>query len=121
MSRRFRVAGVDRVFELNRNFRNEGADGTHNPEFTMLEAYQAYADYSTMLELAADLVRHAATAAHGASIALRPDGAGRLDCHQRKHGARTPGRLAGSAGRAREDAACCGRLEPQRVRTRPLA
>ncbi|HEX4701189.1 MAG TPA: bifunctional lysylphosphatidylglycerol synthetase/lysine--tRNA ligase LysX, partial [Pseudonocardiaceae bacterium] len=69
--KRLCVAGVDRVFELNRNFRNEGADATHNPEFTMLEAYQAYGDYTTMLHLIRDLVQHAATAAHGRPIALR--------------------------------------------------
>ena len=39
------VGGIDRVFEINRNFRNEGADSTHSPEFAMLEAYQAYGDY----------------------------------------------------------------------------
>lgn len=70
--KRLCVAGVDRVFELNRNFRNEGADATHNPEFTMLEAYQAYADYTTMRELAADLIRAAAVAAHGRPVAVRP-------------------------------------------------
>jgi lysyl-tRNA synthetase class 2 len=45
------VGGMERVFELNRVFRNEGADSTHSPEFTMLEAYQAYTDYSGMAEL----------------------------------------------------------------------
>ncbi|RKT70498.1 lysyl-tRNA synthetase class II [Saccharothrix variisporea] len=69
--KRLCVAGVDRVFELNRNFRNEGADATHNPEFTMLEAYQAYADYTTMLHLMRELVQHAAVAAHGKQIAVR--------------------------------------------------
>ncbi|MEO6084521.1 MAG: bifunctional lysylphosphatidylglycerol synthetase/lysine--tRNA ligase LysX [Umezawaea sp.] len=72
--KRLCVAGVDRVFELNRNFRNEGADATHNPEFTMLEAYQAYADYTTMLHLVRELVQHCAVAAHGKQIAVRPDG-----------------------------------------------
>ena len=46
--KRLVVGGVEKVFELNRNFRNEGADSTHNPEFTMLEAYEAYGDYTTM-------------------------------------------------------------------------
>jgi lysyl-tRNA synthetase class 2 len=74
--KRLCVAGVDRLFELNRNFRNEGVDATHNPEFTMLEAYPAYADYHTMLHLARELVQHAAVAAHGEPIARRvgPDG-----------------------------------------------
>ncbi|GAB3872259.1 bifunctional lysylphosphatidylglycerol synthetase/lysine--tRNA ligase LysX [Kibdelosporangium lantanae] len=66
--KRLCVAGVDKVFELNRNFRNEGADATHNPEFTMLEAYQAYADYTTMRLLAQNLVQRAARAAYGQEI-----------------------------------------------------
>ena len=41
------VGGIERVFEINRNFRNEGADSTHSPEFAMLEAYEAYGDYTT--------------------------------------------------------------------------
>jgi lysyl-tRNA synthetase class 2 len=74
--KRLCVAGVDRLFELNRNFRNEGVDAAHNPEFTMLEAYQAYADYWTMLDLARELVQHAAIAAHGAPVVRRiePEG-----------------------------------------------
>ena len=59
------VGGVEKVFELNRNFRNEGADATHNPEFTMLEAYEAYGDYDTMLELTQEMIQHAARAALG--------------------------------------------------------
>ncbi|SFQ74158.1 lysyl-tRNA synthetase, class 2 [Amycolatopsis arida] len=76
--KRLCVAGMDRVYELGRNFRNEGVDATHNPEFTMLEAYQAYADYTTMRELAADLVRSAAEAAFGAPV-VRRSGEGELD------------------------------------------
>ncbi|GLZ36324.1 lysine--tRNA ligase [Lentzea sp. NBRC 105346] len=72
--KRLCVAGVDRVFELNRNFRNEGADASHNPEFTMLEAYQSYADYRTMLDLMRCLIQHAARCAFGREVALRPDG-----------------------------------------------
>ena len=45
------VGGVDRVFEISRNFRNEGIDSSHSPEFTMLEVYQAYGDYNDMAEL----------------------------------------------------------------------
>ena len=55
--KRMLVGGVDRVFELGRNFRNEGIDRDHNPEFTMLEAYQAYGDYHSMMELSETLVR----------------------------------------------------------------
>ena len=54
--KRMLVGGVERVFELGRNFRNEGIDRDHNPEFTMLEAYRAYGDYVTMMELSQDLV-----------------------------------------------------------------
>ena len=72
--KRLAVGGVERVFEIGRNFRNEGADATHNPEFTMLEAYQAYGDYVSMRELARDLVLAAATAAHGVPLARRPEG-----------------------------------------------
>src|SRR5205823_1285681 len=67
--KRLAVGGVENVFELGRDFRNEGADATHNPEFTMLEAYQAYADYTDMRALARDLVIAAATAAFGAPVA----------------------------------------------------
>lgn len=63
--KRLMVGGVDRVFEIGRNFRNEGADATHNPEFTMLEAYQAYGDYTSMRELTRELIINAALAANG--------------------------------------------------------
>ncbi|MFE0028002.1 bifunctional lysylphosphatidylglycerol synthetase/lysine--tRNA ligase LysX [Amycolatopsis sp. NPDC059021] len=76
--KRLCVAGVERVFELNRNFRNEGVDATHNPEFTMLEAYQAYADYGTMRKLTRELVQQAAEAAYGAQVVRRPDADGKL-------------------------------------------
>lgn len=54
--KRLIVGGFDRVFEIGRNFRNEGIDKSHNPEFTSLEAYQAYADYNTMADLIPDLI-----------------------------------------------------------------
>ena len=60
--KRMLVGGFERVYELSRNFRNEGIDREHNPEFTMLEAYQAYGDYSTMMELSELLVRETARA-----------------------------------------------------------
>ena len=59
------VGGVDRVFEINRNFRNEGADSSHSPEFTALEAYEAYSDYNGMAELTRNLVQQAARDAFG--------------------------------------------------------
>ena len=58
--KRLVVGGFERVFEINRNFRNEGVSTQHNPEFTMLEFYQAYADYVEMMDLTEDLVRGAA-------------------------------------------------------------
>ncbi|MFM1850888.1 MAG: hypothetical protein RIS54_572 [Verrucomicrobiota bacterium] len=56
--KRMLVAGYDRVFEIGRNFRNEGVSRRHNPEFTMLEVYQAYSDYRGMMALVQDLLRH---------------------------------------------------------------
>jgi len=58
--KRLLVGGFDKVFELNRNFRNEGISRRHNPEFTMLEAYWAYADFEQMAELVEDLICHLA-------------------------------------------------------------
>ncbi len=57
------VGGLSKVFEINRNFRNEGIDRSHNPEFTAMEAYEAFGDYGTMLELVESLVHHCACAA----------------------------------------------------------
>ena len=74
--KRLCVAGMGRIYELNRNFRNEGADSTHNPEFTSLEVYQAYADYNTMKGLAQTLICAMATAIHGAQVAERPSPSG---------------------------------------------
>src|SRR6202161_4100276 len=73
--KRLVVGGIESVFEIGRNFRNEGVDATHNPEFTMLEAYQAYADYNTMAELTQVLVQGAAIAAFGSTVIKRADGA----------------------------------------------
>lgn len=60
--KRMLVGGIERVYEIGRNFRNEGIDRDHNPEFTMLEAYRAYGDYHTMMELSETLVLGAARA-----------------------------------------------------------
>lgn len=72
--KRLLVAGLGRVFELGRNFRNEGADSTHNPEFTSLEVYQPHADYTTMRRLTERLVRDAARAVHGREVMPLPTG-----------------------------------------------
>ena len=58
--KRLLVGGLDRVYEINRSFRNEGVSTRHNPEFTMLEVYQAYADYEDMINLTQDLISHVA-------------------------------------------------------------
>ncbi|MGZ4541129.1 MAG: lysine--tRNA ligase, partial [Blastococcus sp.] len=68
------VGGLDRVFEINRNFRNEGADSSHSPEFAMLEAYQAYADYQVMATLTRELIQDACAALFGDHIARHHDG-----------------------------------------------
>ncbi|MGO9525471.1 bifunctional lysylphosphatidylglycerol synthetase/lysine--tRNA ligase LysX [Mycobacterium sp.] len=70
--KRLCVGGVERVFELGRAFRNEGVDFSHNPEFTLLEAYQAHADYTVWIDGCRELIQNAAQAAHGEQIVLRP-------------------------------------------------
>ena len=60
--KRLLVGGIERVYEIGRVFRNEGIDATHNPEFTMLEAYRAYGDYETMMDLTEQIVREALAA-----------------------------------------------------------
>ena len=59
--KRLVVGGFERVYEINRNFRNEGVSTRHNPEFTMLEFYQAYADYNDLMDITEDLLRQIAT------------------------------------------------------------
>ena len=68
------VGGIERVFEINRNFRNEGADSTHSPEFAMLEFYQAYGDYNTVADLTQELVQNAAIAVAGSTQVTWADG-----------------------------------------------
>jgi lysyl-tRNA synthetase class 2 len=68
------VGGIDRVFEINRNFRNEGADRTHSPEFAMLEAYQAYGDYNTIADLTQKLIQNAAMDVFGTHQVVLEDG-----------------------------------------------
>jgi lysyl-tRNA synthetase class 2 len=68
------VGGIERVFEINRNFRNEGADSSHSPEFAMLEAYEAYGDYDTMARLTRELVQEAARAVFGGEVVTLTDG-----------------------------------------------
>ncbi|MBV8347895.1 MAG: bifunctional lysylphosphatidylglycerol synthetase/lysine--tRNA ligase LysX [Mycolicibacterium sp.] len=77
--KRLCVGGVERVFELGRAFRNEGVDFCHNPEFTLLEAYQAHADYLVWVDGCRELIQNAAEAANGDQIVLRPRDDGTLE------------------------------------------
>ncbi|MDN5777744.1 MAG: bifunctional lysylphosphatidylglycerol synthetase/lysine--tRNA ligase LysX [Humibacillus sp.] len=70
--KRLLVAGMGPIFELGRNFRNEGADATHNPEFTSLEVYQPHGDYTTMRRLTERLVKEVARSIHGAAVLPLP-------------------------------------------------
>ena len=64
--KRLIIGGIDKVFEINRNFRNEGLSTRHNPEFTMLECYESYANYNRMMELTEDLLKYIAIESIGA-------------------------------------------------------
>ncbi|HET6293610.1 MAG TPA: bifunctional lysylphosphatidylglycerol synthetase/lysine--tRNA ligase LysX [Kribbella sp.] len=75
--KRLLVGGMEKVFELGRQFRNEGVDFKHNPEFTSLEVYETYGDYDTMRILTQDIIQEAATAVYGSPIARRTDGGGK--------------------------------------------
>ncbi|KGA20672.1 lysyl-tRNA synthetase [freshwater metagenome] len=68
------VGGIERVFEINRNFRNEGADSSHSPEFAMIESYQAYGDWRSIAELTRKLVQNAAMAISGSHVVTHHDG-----------------------------------------------
>jgi lysyl-tRNA synthetase class 2 len=68
--KRLVVGGFERVFEINRNFRNEGLSTRHNPEFTMLEFYQAYADYHDLMDLTEELLRGLALQVMGSTVVL---------------------------------------------------
>jgi len=72
--KRLVVGGIEKVYEIGRNFRNEGVDATHNPEFTMLEAYETYGDYTTMATLTRELIQRAAAEALGGTVVHRVDG-----------------------------------------------
>jgi lysyl-tRNA synthetase class 2 len=68
------VGGLERVFEINRNFRNEGADSSHSPEFAMLEAYEAYTDYNGIADLTKELIQNAASDVFGTTLVTLEDG-----------------------------------------------
>ncbi|MDY5584689.1 MAG: lysine--tRNA ligase [Arcanobacterium sp.] len=68
------VGGVERIYEIGKNFRNEGADSSHSPEFSAMEAYQAYATYDTMAQLTKDLIQNAARDIFGTTLVTLADG-----------------------------------------------
>jgi len=68
------VGGIERVFEINRNFRNEGADSSHSPEFAMIESYEAYGDWDTIADLTQSLIQNAAMAVAGGHVVTHHDG-----------------------------------------------
>ena len=68
------IGGIERVFEINRNFRNEGADSSHSPEFAMIESYQAYGDWRSIADLTRALVQNAAMAIAGSHVVTHHDG-----------------------------------------------
>lgn len=71
------VGGIDRVFEINRNFRNEGADSSHSPEFAMIEAYEAFGDWNSIATITQGLIQEACLSVFGSLTAIRADGAER--------------------------------------------
>lgn len=68
------VGGLERVFEINRNFRNEGADSSHSPEFAMIESYQSYGDWKSIANLTQKLIQNAAMSVAGSHIVTHVDG-----------------------------------------------
>ena len=76
--KRLLVGGMDRVFEIGKNFRNEGISRRHNPEFTMLEAYQAYGDYESMMELVEGMITHVSQKVLGTLVIEHKDREGEV-------------------------------------------
>jgi lysyl-tRNA synthetase class 2 len=110
--KRLLVGGMERVFEINRNFRNEGLSTRHNPEFTMLELYQAYADYNVMMDLTEAMVGHLIES-HGAGWKV-PFGEMEIDYTRPWRRAKYADLLAEHAGCSIED------LEAVRQKARQL-
>jgi lysyl-tRNA synthetase len=129
--KRLLVGGMDKVFEIGRNFRNEGLSRKHNPEFTMLEAYQAYGDYETMMELVQSMVCNVAQKVFGTLkilherresfsvavqniidksdavwVAIRPGGYGMPDFVKRLHAIKARAKLEPTTTLANETLEC---------------
>src|SRR5215468_9586060 len=76
--KRLLVGGIDKVYEIGRNFRNEGLSRKHNPEFTMLEAYEAFGDYESMMEMVQSMICHVAQKVLGTLVIEHKDGEGEV-------------------------------------------
>ena len=79
--KRLIVGGMERVYEINRNFRNEGISARHNPEFTMLEFYQAYTDYHGLMDFTVELLKQTAIDVTGSGVSQLPGSRARLRQH----------------------------------------
>ena len=101
--KRLIVGGMEKVFEIGRQFRNEGVDFKHNPEFTSLEVYETYGDYNTMRVLTQEIIQEAAIAVYGSPIARRADST-----------ATSPSTTSRATGRSRRSARRSRRLWARR-------
>ena len=113
--KRLTVGGFERVYEINRNFRNEGVSTQHNPEFTMLELYQAYADYTDLMELIETLFQGLADTLHRLAQARlsrhRVRSVEELRAHEHR------GHHSGEQSRSRSDVAARRGVSAARVRS----
>ena len=107
--KRLLVGGIEKVFELGRQFRNEGVDFKHNPEFTSLEVYETYGDYNTMRVLTQELIQEAATAVYGAPVVA--------PYRRRRHAPSST--TSPATGRSRRSARRCRRRWARRSRPTP--
>ena len=127
--KRLVVGGLERVYEINRNFRNEGLSTQHNPEFTMLEFYQAYTDYRGLMDFSAELLRQVAIDATGRpQVEYRGPDASTSATSRALHAC---ARRSSSSGRATDGrrsttcaipSGCCGtRAKPRRAKRWPIS
>ena len=120
--KRLVVGGLDRVYEINRNFRNEGVSTQHNPEFTMLEFYQAYANYHDLMDLTEELIAFVAKEVNGTTVlpSGEKDEAGNSLPQARSAGQSDRLREVGTADDGRGRSSSFGRSRSPIVRDAPL-
>ncbi len=104
--KRLVVGGLERVYEINRNFRNEGISTRHNPEFTMIEFYQAYTDYRGLMDLTEELLRQVAIDATGGTVVPYGDDRARFRFAAAADDARGGASSTGMAPRSRRWRIC---------------